>query len=165
MQNKQDHIVERMVEVAGHATQSFGVGRVLGQIFAWLYLNKEPQNLDNLTVALGISKGSASMVVRQLEQWRAVEKVWIKGDRKDYYRAKDHFGGILKSAARDLVGKRMEASSDMLHAANDQIAQKNGRLDLSEDDEFLRERIEKIISFQKKARGIWDSEILQMLIK
>ena len=32
-----DQIVKRMVEAAGHTTQSFGMGRVLGQIFAQLY--------------------------------------------------------------------------------------------------------------------------------
>jgi len=163
--NKHDHIIRRIVEAAGHATQSLGVGRVLGQIFAWLYLSPEPQTLDNLTAALGISKGSASMGVRQLEQWNAVEKVWIKGDRKDYYRAKDYFGRILKSAALDLVGKRMETSSSILHEANEQIENKKGNSNLSEDDEFLRERIDKIMKFQKKARNMWDSEILQMLLK
>jgi len=164
--NDYDHIVRRMVEAAGHATQSMGVGRVLGQIFAWLYFSPEPQSLDDLTNALGISKGSASMGVRQLEQWNALEKVWVKGSRKDYYRAKDYFGRIVKSAVLDLVGKRMETSSSILKEASDELKEKekNGS-ELSEDDRFLRERIKKIVQFQEKAQGMWDSVILQMLLK
>lgn len=163
--NDYDHIVRRMVEAAGHATQSMGVGRVLGQIFAWLYFSPEPQSLDDLTAALGISKGSASMGVRQLEQWNALEKVWVKGSRRDYYRAKDYFGSIVKSAVLDLVGKRMETSSSILREASAELQGKAEGGELSENDRFLRERIGKIVRFQEKAQGMWDSTILQMLLK
>lgn len=80
--SRRDHIIQQLVEVGGNSTRSMGLGRVLGRIYAWLYLHPEPQTLDNLTPALGISKGIASMGVRQLEQWSALEKVWVKGDRK-----------------------------------------------------------------------------------
>ena len=163
--NDYDHIVRRMVEAAGHATQSMGLGRVLGQIFAWLYFSPEPQSLDDLTAALGISKGSASMGVRQLEQWNALEKVWVKGSRRDYYRAKDYFGSIVKSAVLDLVGKRMETSSSILREASAELQGKAEGGELSENDRFLRERIGKIVRFQEKAQGMWDSTILQMLLK
>ena len=155
-----------MVEAAGHATQSMGVGRVLGQIFAWLYFSPEPQSLDDLTSALGISKGSASMGVRQLEQWNALEKVWVKGSRKDFYRTGDYFGRIVKSAALDLVGKRMETSSGILKEAGAELEQKmRDGGDLSEEDRFLRDRIGKMVQFQEKAQCMWNSAILQMLLK
>lgn len=163
--NDYDHIVRRMVEAAGHATQSMGVGRVLGQIFAWLYFSPEPQSLDDLTSALGISKGSASMGVRQLEQWNALEKVWVKGSRKDYYQAKDYFGRIVKSAVLDLVGKRMETSAGILKEASADLQRKEKGSEFSQDDRFLREQIDKIVQFQEKAQGMWDSVILQMLLK
>jgi len=63
---------------------------------------------------LGISKGSASIGVRQLEQWAAVEKIWVKGDRKDYYQANDAFGRIVRNAMFDLAGERMENSAGLL---------------------------------------------------
>lgn len=161
-----DDIVRRMVEAAGHTTQSLGVGRVLGQIFAYLYFSREPQSLDHLTAALGISKGSVSMGVRQLEQWGALEKVWIKGDRKDYYRAKDTFGKIIKNAILDLAGKRIDSSSTLLNEveADLKCGVKENK-SLSAEDTFIRERIENIRAFQKKAQGMWDSVILKMLLK
>jgi DNA-binding transcriptional regulator GbsR (MarR family) len=160
-----DRIIRRLVEAAGHASQSLGIGRVMGQIFAYLYLSREQRSLDDLTSALGISKGSASMGVRQLEQWGALEKVWVKGDRKDYYRAKDAFGAIIKNVIRDLTGKRIESSSVLLDEVEALLkkGQKSGRS--AGEDAFMRDRIEKIRMFQKKAQGMWDGVILKMLLK
>jgi len=161
-----DRIVRRLVEAAGHASQSLGVGRVMGQIFAYLYLSRDSRSLDDLTSALGISKGSASMGVRQLEQWGALEKVWVKGDRKDYYKARDTFGTIIKNVIRDLAGKRIESSSILLNEVDEILkkkGQKNGKG--NDEDVFIRDRIEKIRLFQDKAQGMWDGVILKMLLK
>ncbi|MFC1497315.1 GbsR/MarR family transcriptional regulator [Verrucomicrobiota bacterium] len=164
--NKHDQIVRNMVEAAGHATQSLGVGRVLGQIFAYLYFCREPKSLDDLTAALGISKGSASMGVRQLEQWHALEKIWIKGDRKDYYRARDALGKIIKNAIADLAGKRITSSSVLLDEVEKEISGKaHNSGELPEEDKFIKERIEKIRTFQKKAKDMWGSVVVKMLLK
>jgi len=165
-QSECDRIARRMVEAMGHATQSFGVGRVLGQIFAHLYFSREPQSLDDMTAALGISKGSASMGVRQLEAWGAVEKIWVKGDRKDYYQAKDAFGRIIKNALVDLAGKKMETSAILLDEVETHLKKKGGNEGkLSEEDSFIMERVEKIQAFQKKTQEMWNSAILQMLLR
>jgi len=155
-----------MIEAVGHATQSLGAGRVIGQIFTYLYFSREPKSLADLTAGLSISKGSASMGVRQLEQWGAVERVWIKGDRKDYYRANDSFGRIIRSAAMDLAGKRIEGSATIIHEAEKELSEKasDGR-ELSTEDEFIRERVEKLRAFQQNSRKMWDGVILKMLLK
>ena len=161
-----DRVVRRMVETAGHASQSLGLGRVAGQIYAYLYFSRDPRTLDNLTSALGISKGSASMCVRQLEQWGALEKIWVKGDRKDYYRARDTFGQIIRNVIRDLAGKRLEISAALLRDVDAELGRRNGNGKVaSADDVFIKERIEKIKTFQGKAQGMWEGVVLKMLLK
>ena len=155
-------VVRRFIEDAGNATQSFGFGRVLGQVYSYLYFSQEPRNLAQMQDALGISKGSASTNVRQLEQWSAVKKVWVKGDRKDYYESNDWFGNILKNALSDIVGKRMSAYTALLDEVDSEM------LDLSTENggaEFVRERVEHIRDFYKKAQGTWDSPVVKMLLK
>ena len=155
-----DPLIRRFVEDAGMTTQSLGVGRVLGQIFAYLYFSTEPRNLADMQAALGISKGSASTGVRQLEQWGAVRKVWIKGDRKDYYEANDWFGRILKNAIADTVGKKMSAYAALL----DQLRGDLGGLHGGEG-EFIRQRIERLREFNARTQKLWDSPLVQMLLK
>lgn len=151
-----------MIEAVGHTTQSLGIGRVIGQIFAYLYFSKEPQSLDDLTAALGISKGSASIGVRQLEQWKALEKIPTKGDRKDYYRARDELGTIVRNAVRDLARSRIENSSGLIKNAMDELDRENGD---DPQNDFIKERVANIDAFQRKAESMWNGTLVNMLLE
>ena len=157
---------QRFIESAGHFTQSLGAGRVLGQIFAHIYFSKDPQSLDDLTRLLEISKGSASMAVRQLEQWGALRRVWVKGDRKDYYVATDEFGRIIRKALLDMIGRKMETSDGLLEDAQALLQERtrNGKKS-DEDWVFIDQRVKKLQTFRDRAQGLWDSSILKMLLK
>ncbi len=157
---------QRFIESAGHFTQSLGAGRVLGQIFAHIYFSKDPQSLDDLTRLLEISKGSASMAVRQLEQWGALRRVWVKGDRKDYYVATDEFGRVIRKALLDMIGRKMETSDGLLEDAQALLQERtrNGKKS-DEDWAFIDQRVKKLQLFRDRAQGLWDSSILKMLLK
>jgi DNA-binding transcriptional regulator GbsR (MarR family) len=155
-------VVRRFIEDAGSATQSLGVGRVLGQIYALLYFTRSPRNLGDMQRALGISKGSASMGVRQLEQWGAVRKVWIRGDRKDYYEANDWFGRIVKMAVLDTIGKRLTAYTALLDEADKAVSGLRGG---NGDVEFVRGRIGHIRRFQRRAQKFWGNPTLRALLR
>jgi DNA-binding transcriptional regulator GbsR (MarR family) len=153
---------EKFIESAGQFSQSLGFGRNLGQIYAYLYFNAEPQTLDDLTSQLGVSKGSASMSVRQLEDWNALRRVWVKGDRKDYYQATEEFGRIIRKALLDLVGQKMEAADNLLDQAELQLkTHGNG----SREAALLRQRVARLRTFRQKAQGLWESSIIRLLLK
>ena len=157
---------QRFIESAGHFSQSLGVGRVLGQIYAHIYFSKDPQSLDDLTRRLEISKGSASMAVRQLEPWGALRRVWVKGDRKDYYVATDEFGRIIRKALLDMIGRKMETSDGLLEDAQTLLQERarNGKK-TDEDWAFIDQRVKKLQSFRDRVQGLWDSSILKMLLR
>jgi DNA-binding transcriptional regulator GbsR (MarR family) len=176
-------IVRKFIEDAGNTTQSLGVGRVIGQIFAYLYFSEEPRGLDDMKEALGISKGSASMGVRQLEQWGAVQRVWVKGDRKDYYTANDYFGQIIRNIATDLMGKRLAALSASLDAAESQLlscsvdklsgespsvssgSSSTTKQPNNSTTDFLRTRVRRLRDFQRKANKTWNNPIVKLMLK
>ena len=158
-------VVRRFIEDAGNTTQSFGIGRVLGQIYAYLYFSPVSRNLNDMQEALGISKGSASTGVRQLEQWGAARKVWVKGDRKDYYQADDWFGKILKNAILDTVGKKMTVYTALLDEIETELS---NLADGSRGDgeyEFVKDRIEHLKAFQRRAQKLWGNPLVQRLLK
>jgi len=155
-------IAHRFIEEAGNATQAFGLGRVVGQIYAYAYFSPTPRNLADMQEDLGISKGSASTGVRQLEQWNAVRKVWVKGDRKDYYEANDWFGKILKNVILDTMGKRLYSYTTLL----DELEQEMAVLDADDaDDAFIKDRIEHLRKFHERADALWNNPLLQRLLK
>ena len=153
-------LIRRYIEDAGHTSQSIGVGRVIGQIYAYLYFSPEPRSLADMQEALGISKGSASMGVRQLEQWAAVRKVWVRGDRKDYYEANDWIGKVVKNALVDVIGRKLALANGLLAETEDTLAGLNGP-----DAGFIRQRLERLRRFQRRTQTIWNSAIVQRLLR
>jgi DNA-binding transcriptional regulator GbsR (MarR family) len=157
---------EQFIEAAGHAAQSLGFGRIIGQIYMHAYFNREPVSLDHLTRDLGISKGSASTAVRQLEAWGALRRIWMKGDRKDYYEPRDEFGRIIRKALIDMIGQRMETADHLIEQAEGALnaKPKNGA---TADEEllFFRQRVGKLRDFRKRAQGLLDSPVIRMLMK
>ncbi len=157
-----DIVVHQFIEDAGNATQSLGVGRVLGQIYAYLYFGQEPISLSDMQDALGISKGSASMGVRKLEKWGAVKKAWVKGDRKDYYTANDWFGRILKNALMDTLSDKMETYASSLQHAEESL---NNLDDGNGREEFIRDRLKHLADFQDRVNGLLDNPLVKALFK
>jgi HTH-type transcriptional regulator, glycine betaine synthesis regulator len=153
-------LVKTFVEDAGNTAQSFGLGRVVGQIYAYLYFSAAPRGLQDMQDNLHISKGSASMCVRQLEGWGAVKKVWVKGDRRDYYEANDWFGKVLKNVLADVANKRFSDRDSLYAAAETQLAE----LDGSPETAFLRERIAHLKTFEEKARRVWNNPLIKALL-
>jgi len=109
---------------------------------------------------LGISRGSASMTVRQLEQWGAVRKVWVKGDRKDYYEANDWLGQIVRNVLIDTIGKRLGGMNGIAAGTGGDLTGVG-----EEDREFVQARIENLERFQRRVRGLWTSPIVQRLLR
>ena len=151
---------QQFIEAAGHVTQSFGFGRILGQIYAHIYFSPSPQTLDDLTANLGISKGSASMSVRQLEQWTALKKVWIKGDRKDYYETTDDFGRIIRKMVLELIGEKMETADQLLGTAEQRLRGTKG----NGDADYFKKRIAKLREFRQRTQGLLENPLVRMLL-
>jgi DNA-binding transcriptional regulator GbsR (MarR family) len=57
------------------------------RILAYLMFTPRPVSLDELCKRLGVAKSGVSVNVRILENYGLVRKVWVKGERKDFYEA------------------------------------------------------------------------------
>lgn len=157
-------IRERFIAAAGDLTQSLGFGRNLGQIYGHIYFSPEAQSLDDLCEALGISKGSASMLVRQLEQWGALKKIWVKGSRKDFYEASVEFGRIIRRAMIEMVGRTAESADGLLADSETWLKQHhNGKP--NPDHAFLNDRVKRLRDFRNRAHGLWNSPVIRLLLK
>ena len=154
-------IIHRFVEDVGNFTQALGMGRVPGQIYAYLYFSPTPRTLDNMKDELGISKGSASMCIRQLEGLNAVQHIWVKGDRKDYYIANDYFGQIIRGLVRELIGRRVESLGQLLDEAEAAM----GRNGNDPDSIFVRSRLQRLRKFEKKAGLVWGNPVVRRMLK
>ncbi len=97
-------IKEQFIQDFGMAYQTFGLSKLMGQIVGLLLFHKDPVSLTQITNELSVSKGPVSQIMRRLREHNLVERVWVPGNRRDFYRAvPDIFGEAFGSHAALLV--------------------------------------------------------------
>ena len=123
---------DRFVEGIGRLAATVGVSRVIGQLYAMLFLSEKPLCLDDMVERLKISKGNASLNIRKLESLGVAKKVWVKGDRKDFYEAELDFEKIIKGGLIDIARSRMKIALDTVTETEDLIKKSKGNLNQEE---------------------------------
>ena len=74
-------------DVIGRLMEFWGFKRNMGRVWAVLYLSPDPLSADDLRAALQLSSGAVSMTLSELGRWGVVRRVWIQGQRRDFYAA------------------------------------------------------------------------------
>jgi HTH-type transcriptional regulator, osmoprotectant uptake regulator len=90
----QDALRTAIITSYAEAYHKMGYSTLMGKIVALLLLFPAPMSLDDICDNLGMSKGPVSQIMRRLRDHSLVDKLWVPGERKDYY-----------SAASDLFGQ------------------------------------------------------------
>jgi DNA-binding transcriptional regulator GbsR (MarR family) len=80
-----NHTREQFVESWGSMGMLWGINRSMARIHALLIATEEPLTLDDICAELQISRGNASMSLKELRNWRVIQRVHVPGDRRDFY--------------------------------------------------------------------------------
>ena len=123
---------ERFIEGIGRLATTVGVSRVIGQLYAMLFLSEEPLCLDDMVERLKISKGNASLNIRKLESLGVAKRVWVKGDRKDFYQAELDLEKIIKGELINIARSRMKIALNTVTETEDLIKNVKGNLNEEE---------------------------------
>lgn len=153
--------VWEMVEAGGRTALSFGLPRIFGQIYMLLYLSDKPLSLDELTEQLGVSKASVSIAGRKLESWSAVKKVWVRGDRRDYYEAETDFRTILNNGLLTSLSKKLDSARIQIDRSLQMLEQS---ADNAERKGFLRERLNLAEKRRKRIASVLDNPLLRGML-
>src|SRR3989442_2784254 len=153
----------KFIEAGGHTTQSFGLGRIIGQIYSLLYLSPAPLCLDDIAEELGVSKASVSTTIRQLERWTAVKRVWMKGDRRDFYEAETDFRTVLRHGLLATMRKKLDTAGTQLGHIETCLkqAKANGHTAKNNDMKIVVQRLERAKEFHGKVRGLLSNPLLE----
>lgn len=150
-----------MIEAGGRTAQSFGLGRLFGQLFMLLYLSPTPLSLDELAAQLGVSKASVSIACRQLETWGAVHRCWVKGDRKDYYSAETAFDRILRNGLLASISKKLDTAKIQIERSLSLLEQSNpGDGQVS----FLKERLRQAEQYRHRISSLLNNRVVKAIL-
>lgn len=92
----------------------WGVPQTAARLYGYLLLRPEPASLDCIAAELEMSKSSASVAARLLEQYTLARRRGEAGSKRALYEASDNYEGImtgqirLVTALADLLCKRSE---------------------------------------------------------
>lgn len=147
--------------------KKLGLNNVMAQLYAILYLSNEALSLDDMVDRLKISKGSASVNIRALENYGAARRVWIRGSRKDYYEANTDIMRVIMDRI-NLIGKIRLSEIDAMVKSCYQALNSINSADKDESlaTEVFKQKLDKIETLCKQADslfGLLNSGILHNL--
>ena len=155
-----DDAMGRLIDAAGRTTQDFGMGRVIGQVMAFLYLTDGEVSLDGIGAGLGLSKAAVSVATRQLESLGLVRRVWKRGDKRRYYRVVDNFAVALQRGILGMMREKLDAAEDDLAFAEERVAAVE---EPSERLDFLKSRLERARKMRDKIDAIINNPIVKSI--
>jgi DNA-binding transcriptional regulator GbsR (MarR family) len=125
-----DPAVLKVADAVGALMEAWGFRRNMGRMWAVLYLEDHPLTAAELGERLGLSTGSVSALVNELEQWNIIKKTWVVGERREHFEAETSIWKMVSRVFRERelrwirtaheafasAGKQLEAGDDERHA-------------------------------------------------
>ncbi|OGR84181.1 MAG: hypothetical protein A2902_00025 [Elusimicrobia bacterium RIFCSPLOWO2_01_FULL_64_13] len=146
-----------LLQSAGEMAESLSISRLVGQIYALLYIRPGPVSLDDMARTLQISKGSASVNIRILEDWSAVKQVVVSGSRKDFYTAEPDFVKVVSERLSQGFSRRLNYADEKLRLIESLVPPEpfyRERLKQLKDLRDLLEGALKILPRVRSAKGL-----------
>lgn len=154
---------ERIVsDSVGRLMELWGFKRNMGRVWTVLYLASEPLSAKQLRDLLQLSSGAVSMTLNELSRWGVVRKIWVQGDRRDFYEAEANIwkmiSRVMRERERAEIAQAIETFEDALvalerHVEREPEARSSTRVRVQ------RERIERLLELAKMGRTMIDALI------
>lgn len=128
---------EQFIMEWGRMSSSWGINRTMAQLHALLLITGKDLTMDEMIEQLHISRGNASMNLRDLTEWGVIQRYRRPGDRKDIYRSDDDivqmFTRVVRERKRREIDPTVSAIRDCLEIIPD--------TDQSEAANVVRQRL------------------------
>ncbi len=110
--------IRRWGEMGGY----WGISRTMAELHALLYISAEPLCTDDIMEQLQISRGNASMSLRQLVDWGLIRRVHKKGDRKEYFISEADVWEMFQEIARERKRREVEPIIETIDRCREMVA-------------------------------------------
>jgi DNA-binding transcriptional regulator GbsR (MarR family) len=119
---KVDPAVLRVADAVGALIESWGFKRNMGRMWAVLYLEDHPLTAADLGERLGLSTGAVSMLLTELQEWAAIKKAWVVGERREHYEAETHIWKMVSRVFRERELRWVHSAMDAFEAGSAAMA-------------------------------------------
>ncbi|MEH0153823.1 MarR family transcriptional regulator [Limibacter armeniacum] len=109
---------ERYLQAWGSLGSSWGVSRTMAQVHALLMISTQPVSTEEIMEELSISRGNVNMNVRALIDWGLAEKVFVPGERKEFFRTDKDITNLAVQVAKERKKRELEPILKVLSEVN-----------------------------------------------
>lgn len=110
-------LVRAFVAHFGEMGSRWGINRTVGQIYALIFVSREPICAERIAEALEFSRSNVSMGLKELQSWRLVRLRHVPGDRREYFEAPGDAWEIFRTLAEERRRREIEPTLSMLRNA------------------------------------------------
>jgi HTH-type transcriptional regulator, glycine betaine synthesis regulator len=121
----------------GRMSSSWGINRTMAQIHALLFVTGVPLEVNEIMERLQISRGNASMNLRELMDWGIVRRFRQPGDRKDTYISETDPYQMFLRVVRERKRREIDPTADAIREVIGKLPENDDR----EDVQGLRMRL------------------------
>ena len=152
--------LDELVEIWGEMGSMWGINRSMARVHALLIGSDRPRSLDEISDRLEISRGNASMALKELRAWGVARRVREAGDRRDYYISEPDVWNMFFRIARERKRRELDPALESLRralAAPDLGASDEVRKRLQQMEDLLAtgDRVlERLLGDERQARAL-----------
>lgn len=110
----EEKATEKFIESWGMLGSVWGINTSMARVHALLIVSEGPVSLDEAAKRLGISRGNASMCLRELRNWGVIKLVKKGGDRQDYYITEQDVWKMFFSIARERKRREFDPALEVV---------------------------------------------------
>lgn len=114
------------IEAWGSMGSVWGINTSTARVHALLMVTEEPLGLDEIADQLQISRGNASMCLKELRTWGVIRKAAVPGDRKDYYQSEDDVWKMFFRIARERKRRELDPMIETVRGVLSSMTQEPG---------------------------------------
>jgi HTH-type transcriptional regulator, glycine betaine synthesis regulator len=117
-----DATVLRVADAVGALMEAWGFKRNMGRLWTVLYLENRPLSAGEIGERLSLSAGAVSMLLGEMQEWGAVKKAWVPGERRDYFEPETSIWKLVSRVFRERELQWIHTAAEQFEAARQAVA-------------------------------------------
>ncbi len=118
--------LDNFVDSWGMMGSLWGIAPSVARVLALLLASDAPISLVEIAEKLNISKGNASMCLKELRNWEVVKLVKEPGDRQDYYVSEEDTWKMFISVTKERKRREFNPLLDVFRTTMEDMDDKSG---------------------------------------
>src|SRR5204862_2749841 len=113
--------LHEVADAVGALMEFWGFKRVMGRVWALLYLRGDALSASDLCEQLSISSGAASMALSELEHWAVIRRIRKAGNRREYFEAETDIWKMVSRVLRERELSQIERALEVFDRARERL--------------------------------------------